>query len=246
MKYILEIIGFNIESCIAAQDAGAGRIELCASPGEGGTTPSYSLIKAARSVLQIPLYVMVRPRGGDFLYSDNEFGMMYEDIRICRNLGVDGVVTGILDKNGNVDLARNSRLVGAAYPMGVTFHRAFDRVRDPRQALKDVIATGCERILTSGLRPKCVDGADMIRNLISIADRDISIMPGSGVTSSNIVEIMKKTGAIEIHSSASRNNPSAMIYQNPEMNESLTHITVNAEEVRKIAEALVSIQDAEA
>lgn len=238
MDYILEIIGFNIQSCIAAQAAGAGRIELCASPAEGGTTPHYSLIKAARRVLKIPFYVMIRPRGGDFLYSDEEYRMMLEDIQISKNLGADGVVIGLLDEDGNIDKMRTSALVEAAYPMGVTFHRAFDRVKDYKKSLKDVIETGCERILTSGLYPKCTEGAEVIRDLITLSDGDIIIMPGSGVRSANIKEIIELTGAVEIHSSASSEISSGMKYTNKNMNETLSHVGVNTDEVRKMAEVL--------
>ncbi len=241
MTSVLEIIGFNIESCIAAQDAGAGRIELCASPGEGGTTPSYAFIKEARKLLRIPLYVMIRPRGGDFLYSEAEYALMKQGIAVCKSLNCDGVVIGILDEAGNVDIDRCSRLVELAYPMGVTFHRAFDRVNDYKQSLKDVISTGCERILTSGLQPKCTDGLDVLADLIRLSNNDIIIMPGSGVTSSNARQIIEKTGASEIHSSASAKATSKMKYQNEWMKESLDHIMVNTEEIRKMVEVLQEI-----
>jgi len=241
LNLTLEIIGFNIESCITAQNNGAGRIELCASPGEGGTTPPLSLIKAARKILQIPLYIMVRPRGGDFLYTDNEFEMMIDDVKACRQSGADGVVIGILNPEGDVDTIRCSKLVETAYPMGVTFHRAFDRVRDYKKSLKDVISTGCERILTSGLSPNCIDGIHIIKELVDLANDDIIIMPGSGVRSSNIKEIIQKSGAVEIHSSASRNVASLMKYQNSTMNESLDHVSVNGDEVLAMSAILQTI-----
>src|SRR3569623_1445721 len=162
-KMKLEIIGFNIETCITAQEAGANRIELCDNPQEGGTTPSYGFIKAARNKQLIELYAMIRPRGGDFLYSDEEYEIMKADIEMCKHLGCDGIVTGILNKDGNVDKQRTAALVGYAYPLGVTFHRAFDRVYDPFSAIEDVIDAGCERILTSGLRPKAIDGIQTIK-----------------------------------------------------------------------------------
>lgn len=241
MKYILEVIGFNIESCITAQDAGAGRIELCASPPEGGTTPSYAFVKAARRILHIPLYVMIRPRGGDFLYTDDEFKMMQEDIRICKDLGADGVVLGMLKENGAIDIARTSALVEIAYPLGVTFHRAFDRVRDYRKALKDVISTGCERILTSGLHPDCMQGIEILKDLTALANHEIIIMPGSGVRPSNIVQIVEETGAIEIHSSASVPAKSAMQYQNAHLSESLDTVKVDGDTVKIMVDLLCGI-----
>lgn len=241
MNYTLEIIGFNIESCITAQEHGAARIELCDSPAEGGTTPSFGFIKAARKALQIPLYAMIRPRGGDFLYSDEEFRIMLDDVAVCKQSGCDGVVTGILDSDGAVDIRRTAELVEKAYPMGVTFHRAFDRVKDHRQALKDVIATGCERILTSGLHPNCEAGLETLKELITLANHDIIIMPGSGVKSSNIRRIIEETGATEIHSSASVVIDSKMKYLNKAMNENLRHVVANGEEVKEMSKILMSL-----
>ncbi len=241
MSRILEVIGFNIESCIAAQEGGAGRIEMCASPGEGGTTPSLGFIKSARKVLQIPLYVMVRPRGGDFLYSEEEFKIMQHEIRFIKEAGCDGVVIGILNSDGTVDKNRCAKLVDQAYPLGVTFHRAFDRVADPIQALQDVISVGCERILTSGLRPNVNEGLDMIKQLQTSANDDIIIMPGSGVRSANIQKIVRETGVFEIHSSASAQWPSSMHFINSEMKEDLSVVTVSLNEVKKMVAALNEI-----
>ncbi len=230
----LEIIGFNIESCIAAQEAGAHRIELCASPGEGGTTPSYAFIKAAREKLQNDLYVMIRPRGGDFLYSDEEFEMMKTDVAICKQLNCDGIVTGILAKDGKVDTGRCKELIDLAYPLEVTFHRAFDRVANPFEALKEIIDLGFGRILTSGLKPKAMDGKETLAALVKQSEGSIIIMPGSGITSENIIEMAESTGAKEFHSSASIFGESKMDYQNSAMNESLNHLIVNKEEVKKM------------
>ncbi len=241
MSVLLEIIGFNIDSCITAQANGAGRIELCDSPPEGGTTPSYAFIKEARKILTIPLNVMIRPRGGDFLYSKDEFSIMLQDVAFCKNAGCDAVVFGILNPDGTVNKEQCSRLVEAAYPMGVTFHRAFDRVNDPEQALKDVISIGCERILTSGLKPKVEEALDMMSRLIHLAEDKIIIMPGSGVNAGNIKKIIEKTGAKEIHSSASVNTPSLMQYQNEMLKESLSHVVVNGEEVKKMVAQLRSL-----
>jgi copper homeostasis protein len=240
MSYKLEIIGFNIESCIAAQEAGANRIELCVGPGEGGTTPSYAFIKAAREKLQIDLYVMIRPRGGDFLYSDEDFEIMKNDVAICKELGCNGIVTGILTTDGKVDKKRCKELIEIAYPLEATFHRAFDRVADPFEALEDIIELGFERILTSGLKPKAIDSLDLLSKLIKQSDERIIIMPGSGVTAENIITIAESTGATELHSSATFPEESKMEYKNIELNETLNHVTVNKETVRTMADLLKS------
>lgn len=234
----LEIIGFNIGSCIAAQESGADRIELCGSPGEGGTTPSYGLIQSAREKLDIDLYVMIRPRGGDFLYNDDDFEMMKKEIELCKKSGCDGIVTGILTTDGKIDKPRCRQLIELAYPLEATFHRAFDRVDDPFQALEDLIDLGFERILTSGLKPKAAESLDLLAELINKTDERIVIMPGSGVTSENIISIAESTGVKEFHSSASYSKESEMKFINAKMNESLNHVSVNKEEVRKMVDLL--------
>ncbi len=238
----LEIIGFNIESCVAAQQAGAHRIELCDNPSEGGTTPSYGFIKAAREKLSIELYVMIRPRGGDFLYSDDEFKIMKADVEMCKSLGCDGIVTGLLKKDGSVDKERCRELVVLAYPLGVTFHRAFDRTSNPFHALEDIIEIGCERILTSGQQPKAVDGIQILKELILQADERIIIMSGSGVNAENNISIAENTGATEFHSSAGMFAESKMHYTNLSMNESLKHITVNKDEIIRMIKLLKEYQ----
>ena len=238
----LEVIGFNIESCIAAQEGGAHRIELCSGPGEGGTTPSYAFIKAAREKLHIDLYVMIRPRGGDFLYSDEEFEIMKNDITVCKELSCDGIVTGILTSDGKIDIKRNKELIELAYPMPATFHRAFDRVVDPVQALEEVIDLGFERILTSGLQPRGAEGIQMLSQLVKQANERIIIMPGSGVNSENIISIAKESGVTELHSSAGIYAKSKMQYQNADMKESLDHFTVDKDEVKKMIQLLNDFQ----
>lgn len=238
MNFKLEIIGFNIESCILAQAAGANRIELCDNPGDGGTTPSYGFIKKAREVLHIELYAMIRPRGGDFFYSDEEFEIMKTDVQTCKQLGCDGVVIGMLNQDGSVDKDRCKKLVELAYPMGVTYQRAFDRVKDPFAALEDIIETGCERILTSGLVPSCLDGAPLIAQLIKQADERIIIMPGSMLRSTNVADIAKITGAREFHTSARININGKMNYSNSAMKENLQTVSVDEEEVKSIIDKL--------
>jgi len=238
MDFKLEIIAFNIESCTIAQASGATRIELCDNPGDGGTTPSYGFIKAAREKLHIELYCMIRPRGGDFFYSDDEFEIMKTDVLQCKQLGCDGVVIGLLNKDATVDLTRSKKLVELAYPMGVTFQRAFDRVSDPFKALEDIIATGCERILTSGLVPNCLDGAPLIAKLVQQADERIVIMPGSGLRSGNVIDVAKITGATEFHTSARIFADTKMEYIVKGMEEDLKNVMVDGDEVKAIAGSL--------
>ena len=237
-QYIIEIATSDFETTRSAVEGGADRIELCAGPGEGGTTPSYAFIKSAREKLQIDLYVMIRPRGGDFLYSADDFQIMKNDIAVCKELGCDGIVTGILTKDGKVDKERCRQLVELAYPLEATFHRAFDRVTNFSEALEDVIESGFERILTSGLKPKAIDSTDILAQLIKQSNERIIIMPGSGVNAQNILKIAGSTGATEFHSSACFLKGSEMDFRNEAMNESLNHISVNAEEVKKMAQLL--------
>ena len=241
MNYKLEIIGFTIEGCILAQNAGAHRIELCDNPNDGGTTPSHGLIKVAREKLNIQLYPIIRPRGGDFFYSDDEFEIMKTDIRTCKELCCDGVVIGMLNADGSVDKARCRQLVELAYPLKVTFHRAFDRTNDAAKALEDIIEIGCKRILTSGQRPNAMDGTELIAASIKQADGRIIIMPGSGVRSDNIIALAEKTGAVEFHSSARIFTDSKMEYINDTMQESLSSVAVNEDEIKKIIANLKSI-----
>ncbi len=234
MDFKLEVIGFNIESCELAQAAGANRIELCDNPFDGGTTASYGFIKNARRILSIDLFPIIRPRGGDFLYSAHEFEIMKTDVQMCKELGCDGVVIGMLLSDGNIDKERCWQLVQLAYPMSVTFHRAFDRTSDAMKALEDVIEIGCERILTSGLKPTAPEGQKMLAKLVEAAADRIIIMPGSGVRSGNIKALAEQTGATEFHTSARTLKRSAMNYQNKAMKEKLELVGVDEAEIKKI------------
>lgn len=238
MKFKLEVIGFTIESCLIAQAAGAHRIELCDNPSEGGTTPSYGFIKTARENLSIELYPIIRPRGGDFLYSEIEFEVMKADIQICKNLGCDGVVIGMLNSDGTVDKQRCKELVDIAQPMGVSFHRAFDRTKDPFKALEDIISIGCERILTSGQKSVATDGAALLNELVKQANGRIIIMPGSGVRSDNVENLVKKTNATEFHTSARTYTDSKMEFINESMDEQLTSVTTLSNEIKTIIQLL--------
>lgn len=239
----LEVIGFDLASCSAAEVNGADRIELCANPHEGGTTPSYGMIAVARECTSIELFPIIRPRGGDFLYTATEFRSMVADVEQCRQLGCDGVVIGMLEQDGGVDVDRCAELIAHAGSMQVTFHRAFDRVRDPLTSLEEIIALGCSRILTSGLRPTADQGKNMLRDLVAAAANRITIMPGSGVRSANILELAKFTGAEAFHSSARSVHPSSMDYTNPAMDEALDSVGIDSGEVRALRRILDAYAD---
>ncbi|GGP23059.1 copper homeostasis protein CutC [Silvimonas iriomotensis] len=211
---LLEICAGSVTSCLAAQEGGASRVEFCDNLLEGGTTPSHGAIAAARDRLWITLNVIIRPRGGDFLYSDVEFEVMQRDILACKKLGVDGVVIGLLTADGDIDVPRTKQLVELAMPMQVTFHRAFDVARDPVQALKAVISTGCNRLLTSGQAPTAPEGAELIRQLREQAGNKLVVMPGAGVRVNNIAELVRATGCREFHTSGRAPFPSGMNYRN--------------------------------
>lgn len=216
-KYILEVCVDSLESAMAAQEGGAHRIELCANLYEGGTTPSAAVIELARKYLSLNIYVMIRPRGGDFLYSDLEFEIMKREIEVTKKLKADGVVFGILDENGNVDILRTKELVELAKPMNVTFHRAFDMTRNPYQALEDIIQTGANRLLTSGMMNDAPTGAWMITALLERAKDRIIIMPGAGINKDNIKDMISITGAKEYHLTGASVVKSAMKYKNPKV-----------------------------
>ena len=213
MKFKLEICVDSIESAINAQVAGADRIELCDNLMEGGTTPSYGTIISARKNLTLGLNVIIRPRGGDFLYSDNEYDIMRRDIEICGEIGADGVVIGILRKDGSVDVERTADLISLARPMSVTFHRAFDMCEDPHKALEDIIASGAARILTSGLKNSAYEGLEMITSLVKQAGNRIIIMPGGGINSFNINEIILLSQASEFHLTGRKTTESKMVFR---------------------------------
>ena len=215
---MVEVCANGVESCIAAQEGGADRVELCAGIPEGGTTPSYGEIKVARRVLTTTrLHVIIRPRGGDFLYSDLELERMAADIAVCRELGVDGVVFGCLNADGTIDVEKNRYLMECSHGMSVTMHRAFDRAVNPEQALEDVIALGFDRILTSGQQPKAIQGAELLAQLNRQAAGRIILMAGSGVTEQNISELHEATGLHEFHFSAREQQASMMQYVNPNL-----------------------------
>lgn len=216
-KYIIENCANSVESAIEAQKGGALRVELCAGIPEGGTTPSYGDILMARKHLDIALHVIIRPRGGDFLYSPLEQEIMLADIRTARQLGADGIVLGCLTTQGEVDMPLMRRMIEEADGMAVTFHRAFDMVRDYSKALENIISLGCQRILTSGGKPTAILGADQLKACRQQAAGRIIIMPGCGVNPGNIRKLAEATGCHEFHFSGRKAMESGMEYRNPEV-----------------------------
>ncbi len=215
--YSFEICANSVASCIAAQEGGADRVELCAGIPEGGTTPSFGMIRNARECISIALNVIIRPRGGDFLYSETELREMVYDIQAAKELGADGLVFGCLRPDGSVDMEAMKILMEAAGDTPVTFHRAFDHTSDPFKALEDIISLGCARILTSGCRPTALEGADLLAQLVEKAAGRIIIMPGCGIREGNIAEIARLSGAREFHFSARESVESGMFFRNPEV-----------------------------
>lgn len=220
----LEVIAFNYESALLAEKAGANRLELCSNAAVGGTTPSYGFIKKCIEEVAISSFPMIRCRGGNFVYSKEEKELMAEDIKICQSLGCKGIVFGILNEDDSIDITTLKLFMELAEGMDVTFHRAFDRVKNPLQALEQIIEAGCKRILTSGQKPTASEGLSLIKKCVETAKDRIIIMPGSGIRSHNIAELLEQTGAKEIHSSALR--------------ESKELEMVDEEEVRKMVERI--------
>ena len=211
----VEICVDSVTGAFAAQRGGADRVELCDNLLEGGTTPSAGCIQVVRRGLKIGLQVIIRPRGGDFLYHTDEQEVMREDIRMAKALGADGVVIGALTGDGQIDLALTRELVGLARPMNVTFHRAFDMCRDPKAALEQLIALGIDRVLTSGQEASCLEGLDLITELHQQAAGRIVVMPGGGLTPRNVKKFVGLTGVAEVHLSARQSVESLMTYRNP-------------------------------
>jgi copper homeostasis protein len=213
---MVEICAFSLESCLIAQRAGANRIELCGGMFEGGTTPSAGLIRMATQSIKIPIYVMIRPRGGDFCYSETEFEVMKTDILLAKNLGTNGLVFGILNPDGTVDSGRNKELIELAKPLGVTFHRAFDVSREPFEALESIIECGFERILTSGQKNTAIEGKGLLAELVKKANHRIEIMAGSGVNAQNAVKLWQ-TGIDAIHLTGKAITESKMTFRKPDV-----------------------------
>jgi copper homeostasis protein len=238
---IIEIATTDLETTRSAVEGGADRIELGAALSDGGTTPSMGTIQRCRELFAVELYPIIRPRSGDFLYTEDEFLAMCADIKVCKELGCDGVVIGMLNQQGEIDKKRTAKLIELAYPLGVTFHRAFDRCVDPFKAMEELIEIGCERILTSGQQPTAPEGVALIASLHEKADARIIIMPGSGVRVDNIRELANKTGCQEFHSSLRSKRNSSMEFIHPafaKSAESYTNPGIDAAEVKALREAL--------
>ena len=245
-QVLVEVCVDSVASAVAAERGGAGRVELCGSLIEGGITPSAGLIEMTRAAVSIPLHVMIRPRGGDFCYDSDEFETMHRDIARAQLLGANGVVFGILDVHGNVDLARTRQLANDARPLAVTFHRAFDMTTDLFRALEDLCAVGIDRVLTSGGESSSLQGQETILQLVGQADGRIVIMPGGGIKPENARSFVDHTGVKEIHSGLRSALPSPMLHRNPRISmgsvegREYQRFVVLEEEVRKLCKVLTN------
>jgi copper homeostasis protein len=213
-KVLIEVLVDSVESARAAEAGGANRLELCQNLFEGGTTPSAGLINSLARAVSIPFNVMIRPRGGDFCYSDCEFEVMRQDVRIARELGASGIVFGMLAPDGTVDEVRSAELIGLGRPVSITFHRAIDMSRDLGEALESLVRLGVDRVLTSGGEPTVLEGVEVIASMVKQAGNRIVVMPGGGIRERNVERILQATGAREIHVSGSRTVESRMEYRN--------------------------------
>jgi copper homeostasis protein len=235
MTYTFEVAVDSIESALIAQDYGAHRIELCADLGIGGITPSHAMITVAKKLLNIPMNVIIRPRRGDFLYTEAEFDIMCGDIEYAKSLDVNGVVLGILLSDGHIDVERTRELIKLAQPLEVTFHRAFDMAKDPHHALDNLISLGVDTLLTSGQQPTAEQGLSLITELVKQADGRIRIMPGSGINPNNIKALVEGSSAKEFHFSGKTSVDSPMQYHNPTL--SMGGKDVGSEYQRSYADA---------
>jgi copper homeostasis protein len=236
--YVLEIAVFTLDGALRAVEGGANRLELCENPNDGGTTPSFGMLKKISTSITIPVFPIIRPRGGDFVYSIDEVEIMKQDILLCKELGYEGIVLGCLDADGNIDIELLTLLTALASPMEVTFHRAFDRSANPFTSLEDIIACGCKRILTSGQCPSVEDGVSLVKKLIELAQDRIIIMPGSGLNSMNVAKIASETGAVEFHTAARKRVHRPFILSPETMQEELSFISVDTQEVSNIRKVL--------
>lgn len=217
-KIKVEICCFNSHSAINAHLGGADRIEICDNYQLGGTTPSYGTVQYICDNVEIDINVLIRPRGGDFVYDDIEYKVLKNDIKSFKSLDINGIVTGILTKNGHVDSEKMKEIIDLVYPLELTFHRAIDMSVDPFTALDTLMTLRVQRVLTSGGENNALDGMETIRKMVQMAGNDIIIMPGAGINSTNISSILKTTGANEIHTSAKKTILRDNVIQNPKVN----------------------------
>ena len=245
-KILVEVCVDSVASAVAAERGGAARVELCSGLMEGAVTPSAGLIEMTRAAVSIALHVMIRPRGGDFCYEAEELETMKRDIVAAKRLGADGAVFGVLDTNGNVDIARTRQLVDLARPLAVTFHRAFDMTADLFRALDDVSAAGVDRVLTSGGEATSLKGQETIARLVRKAEGRIVVMPGSGIKPENARSLVDHTGVKEVHVGLRSTVPSPMQYRNLRVSmgavegHEYERYLVLEEQVRKLSSALGS------
>lgn len=241
---LIEVCVDSVVSAVAAENGGAGRVELCSALIEGGVTPSAGLIAQVRAKITIALFVMIRPRGGDFLYDADELEIMRRDIATAKQLGADGIAFGILRADGSVDAARTCEMVDLARPQGVTFHRAFDMSADLLRSMEDICHAGADRILTSGGEQKSSEGVATIAQLVKAARGRIATMAGSGINPDNAREVVEQTGVREIHVGLRSSLPSPMLYQNPRLSmgsvagREYQRFEVLEEDVRKLCRAV--------
>jgi copper homeostasis protein len=243
---VLEICVESVESAMAAEAGGAQRVELCSALTEGGLTPSLGLMRAVRSRVKIGIHAMIRPRSGDFLYSAEDYAVMREDIPQAARSGMDGVVLGLLNADGDVDVPRTRELIELARPMEVTFHRAIDMARDIESALEDVIRAGADRILTSGAEPSAMQGRNRLRELVLASGGRIGVMAGGGIRIENVRQIAQATHALEYHAALRRTVPSPVKHQRRKIHlgspgvDDYAHCVVRAADVRTLRKALDS------
>lgn len=234
----LEVCAFNIQACQIAHAVGAVRVELCDNPIEGGTTPSYGVIKKVKEKIPILLYPIIRPRAGNYFYNEEEWEIIQADILACKELGCDGISIGVQTIDGYIDTERLKKIVELAGPMGVTCNRVFDNTPDPFKALEEIIECGCERILTSGQRTAAPDGAGLLAELVKQAGDRIIIMPGAGVKSSNLEKLVKESGAKEYHTSARKAADNPVKFINKEVSDYGNLYIPDENELKRILEIL--------
>ncbi|XP_074641652.1 copper homeostasis protein cutC homolog [Tubulanus polymorphus] len=244
----MEVCVESVASALNAEAGGAIRIELCCNLAEGGTTPTVGMLRVIKDQLRIPVFVMIRPRGGDFLYSDEEFEVMKLDLLALKEAGADGIVLGILQSDGRVDKDRSRELINLSCPLPVTFHRAIDMTKDIFRAMDEIIAMGCERILTSGQESSALEGLPTIKQMVEQARDRITIIPGGGITERNVNRILQGSGAREFHCSARMTMDSDMIYRKSHVSMGGKYgpdeYALKVTDVNKVRDTLNKAQDA--
>ncbi len=243
-QVLIEVCVDSVASAVAAECGGAQRVELCSNLLEGGVTPSIGLMEVVRSQISIGLHPIIRPRAGDFCYSDKEFEIMCRDVEMAKAAGADGLVLGILDPAGDIDIRRTRQLILLARPLSVTFHRAFDMSANLLRSLEDVCATGADRLLTSGGEQTCLQGVETVAQMVKLARNRITIMAGGGIGVDNAAQIIERTAVTEIHVGLGSPVKSSMVYRNPRVSlgksygREYGHTQVLEENVRKLSHAI--------